>query len=102
MSIGNSNAVEFANEEQQPSIQSREFSLWSAVLLVAIDDLTADGEAKRSAEAWFHSTSRETGSFLWVCEALGISASAVLKAVANGARECPIKAKPFETSSVRF
>jgi hypothetical protein len=35
MSIGNSNAVEFSNEEQQPSIQSREFSLWSAVLLVA-------------------------------------------------------------------
>jgi hypothetical protein len=77
MSIGNSNAVEFSNEEQQPSIQSREFSLWSAVLLVAIDDLTVDGEPKRSAEAWFHSTSREIGSFLWCCEALGLNVNAV-------------------------
>jgi hypothetical protein len=77
MSIGNSNAVDFSNDAQQSSIQSREFSLWSAVLLLAVDDLTADGEPRRSAEAWFNSTSLEIGSFLWCCEALGLDIKAV-------------------------
>ena len=81
MSIGYSNAFEYRTEEQPLSHHSREYSLWSAVLLGAIDDLEGDGETQAAAKLWFNSPSRHIGSFLWLCEALGLNASAVRRTV---------------------
>ena len=81
MSIGYSNAVEFRNEEQQPRAAFPEHSLWAAVLLVTVEDLNGDEQAKAAAKAWLDSASREIGSFLWVCEALGLNANAVIRSV---------------------
>ena len=80
MSIGNNKAVEFRNGEQEPTADFPEYSLWAAVLLATVEDLK-DDQTKAAAEAWFTSTSREIGTFLWICEALGLNANAVRRSV---------------------
>jgi hypothetical protein len=80
MTIGNNNAVEFRNEEQEPRAVFPEYSLWAAVLLATVEDLK-DIHTKAAAEAWFNSTSQEVGTFLWICEALGLDANAVRRSV---------------------
>jgi hypothetical protein len=54
--------------------------LWAAVLLATVEDLK-DIHTKAAAEAWFNSTSQEVGTFLWICEALGLDANAVRRSV---------------------
>ncbi len=76
------------------------FELWEAVLLQAIEDFhckpgrgfetLTDGinvrwrtnsteihRNKRSAAAWFTSSREDTGSFLWICDLLGLNADRV-------------------------
>ena len=53
-------------------------NLWLAVINLALDDLTATKPPlKRSARAWFLSSNTNVGSFLWVCDRLGLESTAV-------------------------
>ena len=64
--------------------------LWAAVLDQAIKDSQADKPGHNShesiiaegARAWFSSKSQEDGSFLWVCDILGIDPEAVQNYIA--------------------
>jgi hypothetical protein len=57
-------------------------NLWLAVINLALDDLTATKTPlKRSARAWFLSSNRNTGSFIWVCDHLGLEPTAVRRLV---------------------
>ena len=52
--------------------------LWLAVINQALDDLTAtERPLKRSARAWFLSSNRNAGSFIWVCDLVGLEPTAV-------------------------
>ncbi|MFZ0931920.1 MAG: hypothetical protein WAN11_25200 [Syntrophobacteraceae bacterium] len=80
--------------------ESGAFELWGAVLLQAIEDFhcepgrgfgtVMDGidlrwrtisteihRNKRNAAAWFGSSCEDVGSFLWICELLGLNADLV-------------------------
>jgi len=50
--------------------------IWVAVLTRAIEDLTTP-KLSHSARNWFISNVRTTGSFLWTCQVLGYSATAI-------------------------
>jgi hypothetical protein len=66
--------------EGNPSIASPEAELWAAVLIQAIDDLHGMRllpVIRRSAECWFQSKNHDPGSFLWICDFLGLAASTV-------------------------
>jgi hypothetical protein len=53
-------------------------NLWLAVMSLALADLTAtETPLQRSARAWFLSSNRDPGSFLWVCDRLGLEPTAV-------------------------
>ena len=53
-------------------------NLWLAVINLALDDLTAtETPLQRSARAWFLSSNTNVGSFLWVCDRLGLESTAV-------------------------
>jgi hypothetical protein len=56
-----------------------ERDLWAAVLGVAFEDLgdTAMGDRTR---LWFESDDYEPGSFLWICDHLGLDVSATRRA----------------------
>jgi hypothetical protein len=76
--------------EGNPSITSPEAELWAAVLTQAIDDL--DGMRllpviRRSAKCWFQSKNHDPGSFLWICEFLGLAASSVRDKYLRPARQ---------------
>jgi hypothetical protein len=75
------------------------FELWEAVLLQAIEDFHPKGRSleivmngikvqwrtnsaetrrnKRNAAAWFGSSCEDAGSFLWICDVLGLNADLV-------------------------
>jgi hypothetical protein len=56
--------------------------LWLAVINLALDDLTAtETPLQRSARAWFLSSNTNVGSFLWVCDRLGLEPTAVQRRV---------------------
>jgi hypothetical protein len=56
-------------------------NLWSAVMTLALADLTATKPLlERSARAWFLSSNRNPGSFNWVCDQLGLEPTAVKRA----------------------
>ena len=66
--------------EGNPSIATPEAELWAAVLIQAIDDLHERRSLpviRRSAKCWFESKNHDAGSFLWICEFLGLAASSV-------------------------
>lgn len=53
-----------------------EHELWLAVILQAAEDLTGkDPRLRKFARAWFESTTRTPGAFLWICDYLELSAS---------------------------
>ena len=53
-------------------------NLWLTFITLAIADLTATKEPlKRSARAWFLSSNRDPGSFIWICDRLGLEPTAV-------------------------
>lgn len=54
--------------ETEPTPEQR---LWVAVLEQAVEDLRRHCP---KAKAWFRATSEEPGSYLWICEVLGIRA----------------------------
>ena len=86
-------------ESRRGNAISGELELWGAVLFQAIDDYRRKGSAfeipvngiklrgwyydreiradKRRAEAWLKSTGRGVGSYLWICDLLGIDPSSV-------------------------
>lgn len=53
-------------------------ALWGAALQVAIDDVIAAmrserwDQDRRMSHAWIFTNSRETRSFLWVCDICGV------------------------------
>ena len=52
--------------------------LWVAVINLALDDLTSTKTPlKTRARAWFLSSNRDPGSFIWVCDYLGLEPTAV-------------------------
>jgi hypothetical protein len=56
--------------------------LWFAVLQIAVSDLASRYDAERSAaKNWVLDTRREPQSCAWVCDVLGISHEAFVKAV---------------------
>ena len=64
-----------------------ERDLWAAVLDLAFEDLadTATGDGTR---LWFESDNYEPGSFLWICDHLGLDVSATRRAALES---CPPK-----------
>ena len=59
-------------------IMDTERNLWIAVFSQALDDLTlTENGYARDARAWFLSSDQSAGSFIWVCQCLGIDPSAV-------------------------
>ena len=55
-----------------------ERDLWIAVFYQALKDLTlSETTYERDARAWFLSCNQNAGSFIWVCQYLGIDPSAV-------------------------
>ena len=72
--------------EGNPSITSPEAELWAAVLTQAIDDLHGMRllpVIRRSAECWFQSKNHDLGSFLWICDFLGLAASSVRASISE-------------------
>jgi hypothetical protein len=53
-----------------------ERDLWIAVFEKALEDLTRE-KYERDAWAWFRSSDKGIGSFIWVCRYLGIQPTAV-------------------------
>jgi hypothetical protein len=52
--------------------------LWLAVITLALADLTATKPLlEKNARAWFLSSNRNPGSFIWVCDHLGLEPTAV-------------------------
>jgi hypothetical protein len=75
------------NERVRPKIP--EVELWLAVIGQAIEDLS-NPDLCEAAAVWFTSPSEEPATFLWICEHLDISASAVRSALIKRAiREIP-------------
>jgi hypothetical protein len=65
-----------------------ERGLWAAVLQLAAVDLTsANARLSRPARAWFESTKRGPGSFLWICDHLEINASWIRRRVFETAEQ---------------
>jgi hypothetical protein len=55
-----------------------ERGLWTAVLQLAVDDLTStDTRLRRLARAWFDSNKHGPGSCLWICDHLEINAASL-------------------------
>jgi len=77
--------------EVNPSITGPEAELWAAVLSQAIDDLhrmrllpiKRQLLVRRSAECWFQSKNHDLGSFLWICDFLGLAASSVRASISE-------------------
>ncbi len=62
-------------------ITDSDHNLWSAVMTLALADLTATKPLlEKGARAWFLSASRNPGSFIWVCDQLGLEPTAVKRA----------------------
>jgi hypothetical protein len=64
--------------------------LWAAVLIGAIKDVkklaaakSRDSVSKEEAKAWLQSDSKETGSFLWICEIFNLDHDCVRKSIAE-------------------
>jgi hypothetical protein len=56
--------------------------LWLAVINQALYDLTATKTPLiKSARAWFLLSNRDPGSFIWVCDYLGLEPTAVRRRV---------------------
>jgi len=57
--------------------------LWTAVLIVAADDLIGDHppHVRRFARLWFESSNRKPCSFIWLCESIDLDPSYVRKRV---------------------
>lgn len=73
-----------------------ELALWCGVLVQAIHDLEENDDGMRSivgrvkterAWAWIESNDCELGSFLWVCDQLGLDAEAVRARLKNWSRK---------------
>ena len=62
-----------------------EQEMFSAMLIAAIEDFASTGNDRESlhnrnyAARWFMSTDTKPLSFLWVCEALSLDASSVMR-----------------------
>jgi hypothetical protein len=54
-----------------------EQTLWSSVLSLAIQDLSGPSLVAKPARAWLISRSTSLGSFIWICDQLGLDAAAV-------------------------
>ena len=54
-----------------------EQTLWSSVLSLAIQDLSGPGLVAKPARAWLTSRSTSLGSFIWICDQLGLDPAAV-------------------------
>ena len=65
------------NDDLPPPANGPEVSLWYHVLASAFDDLHGSDRERADSESWFQAETDGIGSFLWVCEVLGISASAI-------------------------
>jgi hypothetical protein len=65
------------NDELPRPLSGPEVSLWYQVLSTGLDDLHGSDREREDAEAWFKAETDGIASFLWVCEVLGISASAI-------------------------
>lgn len=65
-----------------------EKTLWAGVLQIALSDFFSVHDRysaeKRDAISWFESSSREIGSFYFCCDILGLSATAIRKALFCG------------------
>ena len=46
--------------------------LWIAVLERAVDDLKLPANSIGNSKQWFNSDRTDEGSFLWICEQLGV------------------------------
>jgi hypothetical protein len=66
--------------EERIETKTPEAELWRAVIDQAIDDLS-DPDLGEAAVEWFTSVSEQPGTFRWVCEHLGLNASAVWSAL---------------------
>ena len=59
-------------------------SLWSAVLDRAIEDLEGSILERRYSKAWFYRDHEEgTGSYIWICDVLGIDPAKTRKIIFN-------------------
>jgi len=54
-----------------------EQTLWSSVLMQAIQDLSGPDFVAKSARAWLTSRSTSPGSLIWICDQLGLDPDAV-------------------------
>lgn len=62
-----------------------ERDLWAAVMMEAIGSLDAKSKNQRKeAKEWFESESTGVGTFLWVCAALNIPPTSVLRRIRHG------------------
>lgn len=67
-----------------------EAGLWAAVFELAVADCRGRCEKKkRAALAWIESTRQGEGSFLWVCDVIGLDAGAVRGRVKGAGRKAP-------------
>jgi hypothetical protein len=57
--------------------------LWAAVLVRAVDDLAEKPELQARALRWIRSPDKRVGSFLWICDHLGIESRCARQALAN-------------------
>lgn len=65
------------NDDLPPPVNGPEVSLWYHVLAGAFDDLHGSDRERADSGSWFQAETDGIGSFLWVCEVLGISASVI-------------------------
>ena len=66
-------------------ISQPERELWGAVVIRALDDLAETGKEaprlRQAARAWLMSDKTRVGSFIWICESVGLDAAAVRRAL---------------------
>jgi hypothetical protein len=58
-----------------------EQTLWSSVLTLAIQDLSGPDLVAKPARAWLMSRSTSLGSFIWICDQVGLDPAAVRQKV---------------------
>lgn len=67
------------------SSDAGERRLWCAVLALAIEDLSSGNYRAVLARSWIASREAEPGSFLWICEELGLDPEAIRRRVISPA-----------------
>jgi len=70
-------AQTFESAEEPSSVDLPERNLWVEVLKEALLDLTKGDDARHRAERWFQSSDEHIGSFLWLCNTIGLNPTAI-------------------------